>query len=297
MICVTGAGGFVGRHLVRRLVSLGRPVRAVVRHPDEAGFPAEVEVVVADVTRPETLGRAVEGAGALVHAAALVANRTEPYRGAYDAVNRVGTENVAAAARRAGVGRWVLLSGLGTSRGRPGSYLATRWGMEEAVRRSQIPYAILQPSVCFGTGAPFVTELARLARALPVVPAIGGGGRRFQPIWVEDLAHCLVLCLDDDGLLGAAHPVGGAEQVTFRAIIQAIGRAIGRRRTTVFVPVAVARAEARLMARVLARPPLTPAAVELFTLDQTTRLDAVEHAFGFVPRGFTAHLAAHGLDG
>lgn len=287
----------MGRHLVRRLASEGRAVRAIVRSGD--GFPHldGTVVVMADVTRPATLERALDGATAVVHTAAIVANRKEPYRGAYDAVNRVGTANLVAAARAAGVTRVVLLSGLGTRPGRPGSYLATRWGMEEAVRESGIPHAIVQPSVCFGDGAPFVAELAALARRFPLVPAIGGGGTRFQPMWVEDVVTCLTLCLDREELLGRAHPVGGAEQVSFRAIIQAIGRAIGRRRATIPLPVAVARAQARLLTALLARPPLTSAAVELFTLDQTTALDAVERSFGFTPRGFTAHLAAHGLDG
>jgi uncharacterized protein YbjT (DUF2867 family) len=297
MILVIGATGFIGKHLVRRLEADGTQLRALVRDPARADLPDRVEIATGDVTKPSTLDAAMDGVDVVVHAAAIVANVKEPYRGAYDAINRLGTENLVAAAKKAGVRRVVLQSGMDTQPARPGSYMATRWAMEEAVRGGGIPYAILQPSVVFGDGAPFVTELAKLARVFPVVPAIGGSGVMFQPIWVEDVVGCLVRCLEDDRLLASAHPVGGAEQVSFRQIIQAIGRAMGKRRTTLPLPVSIARVQAALMNAALPHPPLTPASIELFTLKQTTDLDSVERPFGFKPRGFTEHLAAHGLAG
>jgi len=296
-VLVTGANGFIGSHLVRRLASSGRSVRAMVRSRDRVDLPDGVEVVQADVTKPETLGPAVEGVTVVVHAAALVANLKEPYRGAYQAVNLRGTTSLVEAALAAKVERFVLLSGMDTQPGNVGSYMATRWGMEEAVRQGGIPYVILQPSVLFGDGAPFVTELAKLARMFPVVPAIGGGGVMFQPIWVEDVVSCLVACLDRSDLLGGAYPIGGAEQVSFRQIIEALGRAMGKHRTTLTLPVPVARAAAACMTAVLPHPPLTPASIELFTLNQTTALDTVYRDFGLEPRGIVAHLSEHGLAG
>ena len=296
-VLVTGANGFIGSHLVRRLASSGRPVRAMVRSRERVDLPDGVPVVEADVTNPETLGPAVEGVAVVVHAAALVANLKEPYPGAYQAVNLRGTQSLVEAARRARVERFVLLSGMDTKPGKTGSYMATRWGMEEAVRQGGIPYVVLQPSVLFGQGAPFTTELAKLARRLPVVPAIGGGGVMFQPIWVEDVVSCLVACVDRPDVLGGAYAVGGAEQVSFGQIIQALGRAIGKRRTTVTLPVPVARALAACMTAVLPHPPLTSASIELFTLKQTTSLDAALRAFGVEPRGLITHLTEHGLSG
>jgi uncharacterized protein YbjT (DUF2867 family) len=294
-VLVTGANGYIGSHLVRRLASAGQSVRAMVRSRDRVDLPDGVEVVQADVTKPETLGPAVEGVTVVVHAAALVANLKEPYRGAYQAVNLRGTQSLVEAAQRAKVERFVLLSGMDTQPGKAGSYMATRWGMEEAVRQGGIPYVILQPSVLFGDGAPFVTELAKLARMFPVVPAIGGGGVMFQPIWVEDVVSCLVACVDRPDLLGGAYPVGGAEQVSFRQIIQALGRAMGKHRTTVTLPVPVARAVAACMMAALSHPPLTPASIELFTLKQTTELDAVHRDFGVEPRGFVTQLSPTGI--
>lgn len=296
-VLVTGANGFIGSHLVRRLASSGRSVRAMVRSRERVDLPDGVLVIQADVTKPETLRPAVEGVGVVVHTAALVANLKEPYPGAYQAVNLRGTQSLVEAARRAKVERFVLLSGMDTKPGKTGSYMATRWGMEEAVRQGGIPYVVLQPSVLFGQGAPFITELAKLARKFPVVPAIGGGGVMFQPIWVEDVVSCLVACVDRPDVLGGAYPVGGAERVSFGQIVQALGQAMGKGRTTVTLPVPVARALAACMTAVLPHPPLTPASIELFTLKQTTSLDAALRAFGVEPRGLITHLTEHGLSG
>jgi uncharacterized protein YbjT (DUF2867 family) len=296
MILVTGATGFVGSHLLRRLVkSSSAPVRGLVRKP-RTGVREGVEPVVGDLTRPETLGPALAGVSTVVHAAAITGDQKEPYRGAYDQINRVGTENLVAAAREAGVGRFVLMSGLGTAPAPAGTYMAARWAMEEAVRGSGIPHVILQPSVLFGDGAEFVAALGRLARVSPVLPLLGGGNLRFQPLWVEDLVGCLVKTLSDDSLLGRAIALGGPEYVTFREVLEEICRALAIRRLLLPLPLWVARPQARLMA-VLPHPPLTPAMLELFAFDNATDLDVILRNFGFQPRGFREHLRAHGIAG
>jgi NADH dehydrogenase len=295
VILVTGATGFVGRHVLGRLG--GRPVRGMVRDGGRATLPAGVEVVEADLTRPETLPAALAGVERVVHAAAITADVKEPYRGAYEAINGRGTENLVAAARQAGVSRLVVMSGLGTKPAPQGTYMATRYRLEEAVRGSGIAHVILQPSVLFGDGATFIAALARLARISPVVPLLGGGRLKFQPFWIEDLTTCLVKALDERALDGRAIPLGGAEYATLREIQQTIHRAMSRRRLLLPLPLPVARVQARLMTAVLPRPPLTPATLELFSFENATSLDACEKAFGFRPRGFREHLLAHGVEG
>jgi NADH dehydrogenase len=295
MILVTGATGFVGRHVVRRLKD--RPARAMVRGGSSPRFARSVEVVEADLTEAESLTPALAGVQTVIHAAAITGDVKEPYRGAYDAINREGTENLVAAAQKAGVERLVVVSGLGTKPASPGSYMATRQGLEEAVRRCGIPYVILQPSVLFGDGAPFIERLADLARLSPLVPVLGGGDLRFQPLWIEDLVRCLIQATDDRDLDNRTLALGGAEYVTLREIQQAISQVLGKRRLLVPLPLPVARLQAGLMTALLPRPPLTPAVLDLFDFENATALDAVEKAFGFRPRGFREHLAAHGLEG
>ena len=293
-IVVTGANGFIGSHVVRRLAESGRAVRAMVRRPSEYRAPQGVEVVQGDVTSPQTLGAALGGAGEMVHAAAITANTKEPYKGAYRQINEVGTANLVAAAVEAGIRRVVMVSGLGTVPAPEGSYMATRWGMEEAVRKSGIPYVIVQPSVLFGDGAEFVAALARIASISPVVPAMTGGHTRFQPIWIEDVVSVIEKALGDDQLLGREVAIGGSEYATFRQIVETILEVSGKKRLVVPLPVGVAKVQAALLS-FLPKPPLTPATLELFSFDNTTDLDAVEKNFGFRPRGFTEYLRAEGL--
>jgi len=285
VILVTGATGYVGGHLVARLVGGAEPVRGLVRRPD-AKLPAGVDAVRGDVTEPESLPAAVEGVEMVIHCAAITGDRKEPYRGAYDRVNREGTANLVAAASAAGVKRLVVMSGLGCKPAPAGTYMATRWGLEEAVRQGGIPYVILQPSVLFGAGAPFVDALAGLARWSPVLPALGGGRTRFQPLWVEDLVTCLVLSTSKDELLGAEHPLGGAEILTFREILQTIAAALGKRRLILPLPLGIASLQAGALTALLPNPPLTPAAIELFSFENATDLDSVERRFHFRPKGF-----------
>jgi uncharacterized protein YbjT (DUF2867 family) len=296
MILVTGANGFVGRHVVDRLARSGQQVRAMVRRPSGYSPPEGVEVVEGDLTRPETLGAVVQGADRVVHAAAITANLKEPYKGAYRAINESGTANLMAQAVEAGVGRVVLVSGLGTRPAAPSTYMSTRWGMEEAVRASGIPYVIIQPSVQFGDGAEFIAALARIASVSPVVPAMTGPHTRFQPIWVEDVVTTVEKALVDDGLLGRAVAIGGSEYATFREVVKLILEVSGKRRLVAPLPVGLAKLQAALLS-VLPKPPLTRATLELFSFDNTTDLDAVPKAFGFAPRGLFEYLRANGLDG
>jgi uncharacterized protein YbjT (DUF2867 family) len=298
MILVTGGTGFVGSHVLRRL-SETEPrgsVRTLVRNRAKAIFPEGVSIVEGDITRPESLPAAVAGVDVIIHAAAITGDRKEPYRGAYDRTNRVGTENLMSAAKGAGVKRLVVVSGLGCRQAPAGTYMATRWGMEEAVRGSGIPFVILQPSVLFGAGAPFVAALAGLARVLPVLPLVGGGRTRFQPLWIEDLVTCLVASKSSETPAGRALPLGGSEWATFKEVLQTICRAMSVRRLLVPLPMPIAQLQATLMNAVLRNPPLTPAALELFGFDNAADLDAVDKAFGFHPRGFREHLLAHGIN-
>lgn len=297
MILVTGASGFVGSHLLRRLAAQGTPACGMVRDAAAARLPDRVQARQADLTRRESLTPALAGITTVIHAAAITGNLKEPYAGAYDRVNRVGTENLIHAAGEAGVKRVVLLSGLGTRPAPAGSYMATRWAMEEAVRSGGMPWQILQPSVLFGDRAEFVAALARLARTSPVLPILGSGKLRFQPLWIEDLVSCLVASAGAGFKEGQAIPLGGSEFVTFREILQTICRVMGVRRALVPLPLSIARIQARLMALALPNPPLVPATLELFSFENATELDAVDRNFGFHPAGFTEHLEKMGIEG
>jgi uncharacterized protein YbjT (DUF2867 family) len=296
VVLVTGASGYVGRRLVPALSAAGYTVRALVRDPARATQPAGVEVVMGDVTDPSSLAPACHGVSVVVNLAAITADRKPP-RGGYDAVNADGPANVAAASTAAGVERIVQIGGIDASAGTPGPYVAGRRRGETAVIDSGIPWAILQPSIMFGgPDAAFVHAMAGLVRRAPVVPVPGDGKLLLQLVWVEDVVRCLVALVRDRALTGR-HPIGGPEELTYDGQLDVIGAALGKRKVRkLHLPLGVMRLQASLL-QVLPKPPLTPAALELFGSDNVAGVDAIPRQFGFEPRSFRAHVAAHGLNG
>jgi NADH dehydrogenase len=298
VIAVAGSTGFVGRHLVRRLAGQGLRVRGLARNPAAARalFPASVEIVQADLLQPDTLGPALSGVDVLVHCAAITADRKEASHGEYARVNGDGTRNLVAAARAARTRKIVLLNGLGTKRGADGSYMRTRWEMAEAVRTSGLAWVSPQPSILFGDGAPFQAAIAKLARTSPVVPSLGSGRTKMQPLWVEDLCTCLALCVDQPTWDGRAMDLGGPDQLPYTEVVRLILAAAHLRRPIMPVPLPLARIAAQAM-NLLPNPPLVPATLGLFDFDNATGLDSVQKIFGFAPRSMRVHLQEHGLDG
>lgn len=299
MILITGSTGFVGRHLVKRLVAEGEKPRCLARSQQKAAqtLPLDkVEVAIGDTTRPGTLEPAMQGVETLVHSAFVTADIKEGRDVSYQGVNVEGTRNVVEAAQRAGVKKIVLVSGLGTRPDKPGSYMQGRYQAEQIVKNSELSWSIIQPSVQFGEQAAFFKGLADLIRTAPVVPIIGTSQRRFQPIWVEDVAQCLIMQIREERRSGNTYVVGGPEQFTYGEILDRLANALGKKRLKAPMPMPLAYLGAAMMQTVLPRPPITTAALALFTFEQTTDLNAVERDFGFRPLSWRTYLAEHGVD-
>jgi NADH dehydrogenase len=297
-ILVTGATGYIGRHLVARLVAAGETPRCLVRPGGvRQGLPQTgVTFFEGDITQPASLEPALRGAEEVVHLAAVVANVKQQGPVNYRRINDEGTANLVRAAREAGVRHFIHMGGINTVPGTPNSYLRTRYNGEHHVKEGGMPYSILQPSILFGKGAAFFTALADLVKTAPAVPVPGDGRLRFQPIWVEDVATCLLRLLAEDGR-NETIPVGGPAQFTYDQLLQLVCKAVGKRRALVHVPLFLVRPGVMVMESVLPRPPLTRAALELFDsgLDNIATLTAVPARFGFQPKSLVDDLAEHGI--
>jgi uncharacterized protein YbjT (DUF2867 family) len=294
MILITGATGYIGRHLVRRLSDQGSRPRCLVRDVGRAAllFASEqVELVQGDTTRPETLAGALPGVDIIVHAAFLTADRKETPGNRYRATNVEGTTNLVRAASGAGVGRFIEISGLGTCPSTPGSYMQGRYLAEEVVKESSLAWTIIQPSVLFGEDAPFLKGLCGLIRASPVVPLIGGGKVLLQPVSVEDVVDVVLSVLaSPEQSNRRTLTIGGPARYSFAQIIESLLQSMQKRRITLPVPLPLLDSAAALLQALLPRPPLTRAALTLFSCDTITDLDSVERQCGFTPRSFERFL-------
>lgn len=296
MILITGATGYIGQHLVRRLVVQGERPRCLVRDPRKAQrlFPgADLEIVQGDTTDPASLAEAVKGVETIVHTAFMTADRKEGPGNRYDETNVQGTGHLIAAAESAGVQRMIELSGLGTKPDKPGSYMQGRYLAEQRLKESQLDWTILRPSVLFGKDAPFIKGLSELIEHSPVVPLIGGGKVMFQPIYVEDVVSVIMWVLArPEQSSRQTFTIGGPDYYSFTQMIDALTHALHRTRLKAPAPRPLVGVGAALMEAVLPKPPLTKAALTLFSFDNTTDLNSVERQFGFKPMSFAHFLAA-----
>jgi uncharacterized protein YbjT (DUF2867 family) len=299
MILITGATGYIGRHLVARLVAQGERPRCLVRDISRAKriLPADkVELVEGATTSPDSLGAAVQGVDTIVHAAFLTADRKQSTGNEYEKTNVQGTANLIKVAKKAGVKRIIEIGGLGTKPDKPGSYMQGRYLAEKMLKESGLDWTIIQPSVLFGKNAPFIKGLVDLIRTSPVVPLIGGGKTMFQPIYVEDVVTVLIKVLQDPtGTTHRTYTIGGPVYYSFTQIIDVLLKTMHKQRIKAPAPTSLVGVGAAVMEAVLQKPPLTKAAMTLFSFDNITDLKSVQRDFGFTPMSFTTYMKEHGI--
>jgi NADH dehydrogenase len=268
-VCVFGGTGFLGRRLVRRLVSNGTAVRVAVRHPDQArrALPAAdldgVTVFAADVRDRSSIAGAVSGADAVVNA---VSAYVETRDVTFTAVHEQGAETLAREAASAGLARLVLVSGIGADPESSSAYIRSRGRGERGVQEAFPGATIIRPSAMFGHGDALFGTLAHLARLLPVLPLIGGGHTKLQPVFVDDVAEAIARLLADPGTAGRTYELGGPKVYTMRELVMVALRIMGRRRFLLSVPFAMAEVQARLF-ELMSNPPLTTGQVDLLKAD------------------------------
>ena len=268
-VVVFGGAGFLGRRLVRRLATEGITVRVAVRHPDPArielrsmGFD-RVTVVPADVRDQASVAAAIAGANAVVN---MVSAYVEKGGVTFEAVHVQGAETVAREAVAAAVARLVLVSGIGADADSGSPYIRARGRGEQVVRQEFPGATIARPGAMFGPGDALFGTLADLARLLPVLPLIGGGHTRLQPVFVEDVAEAVASILTDPRTVGRTYELAGPGVYTLRELVRMTLRLMRKRRLLIPVPFAVAEIQARLF-ELLPNPPLTTGQIDLLKAD------------------------------
>ncbi len=294
MIIVTGAAGYVGSHITRKLVEQGKAVRAMVHNRERAEQEdrlkgLDIEYAEADVTRPDTLSKAFAGGTAVIHTVAIA---IEKGGRKYETINYQGTVNVVEAARAAGIQRLINISQLGANSNLPYRFLASKGKAQEYVAASRLDWTAFRPSVIWGPEDEFANTFARLVPISPIIfPIVGDDESKFQPVWVEDVAACVSAALDDGETFGQEYELGGPEILTLEEIERRTLKAVGARRIMVHFPMPVLSLVVGLMESLLPNPPVTRSLLELLQVKNVTSENAITK-FVQQPRPFSAENAA-----
>ncbi len=269
LVTVFGGSGFLGRYVVKELARQGARIRVAVRRPDEAlylkplGQVGQIVTVQANLRAPASVAAAVAGADAVIN---LVGILFEHGKQNFQAVHVAGAALVAKAAREAGAKRLIHVSALGADAASPAAYARSKAAGEAKVRENFPGATILRPSVVFGAEDRFFNLFAALARISPVLPLIGGGATRFQPVYVGDVAAAIAATLADLATAGQTFELGGPDVYSFADILRIVVRATGRWCLLVPVPFALARLKGAFL-QMLPVPPLTADQVQLLKRD------------------------------
>jgi len=276
LVTVFGGSGFVGRHVVRAFAKRGWRVRVAVRRPDLAGFlqplgtVGQIKGVQANLRYPWSVEQAVEGADAVVNCVGILVQSGHQ---SFDAIQATGPRTISEAAKKAGIKDVVHISAIGADASSGIPYFRSKAEGEAGILENVPEAVIMRPSIVFGPEDDFFNRFAGMAGLSPVLPVIGGGTTRFQPVWVGDVAEAVARALEGKAKPGTVYELGGPEVLTFRECMEVMLEAINRRRKLVSLPTGFAKVMSNFT-KYLPNPPLTPDQVRQLALDNVVSEEA-----------------------
>jgi uncharacterized protein YbjT (DUF2867 family) len=240
MLLLTGATGSVGSRLLPLLLESGADVRCLVREPRKLGSRrVDVQIVLGDLgemSDPYLVRQALRGVDTVIHLAATI--RDQPPK-RIEELNGLASLRLLRAAERSGAQRFVFFSALNASAAQRTRFFRAKWLAEQAVVSSSLQTTVFAPSIVYDHSDPWVTLLRRFS-FLPVMPVSGNGEARFEPIWAEDAARCVVAALE--GGERTRYELAGPERLSYDDMSDLVSRVAGRPRPLIHLPLPIVRA-------------------------------------------------------
>jgi NADH dehydrogenase len=227
---------------------------------------------------------AIAGCEAVIHLVGII---VEKGSNTFDAVHHLGTRNVVEAAKNIRVKRFVQMSALGVRADGVSRYQNSKWKGEEVVRQSGLPYCILRPSLIFGPGDGFVTQMMETMRKAPLFrPVPGKGNGRYRPVFVGDVSACFVIALTNQSAANKTIALGGAEELSLNEMLDEIARCAGLSKPAIHVPMPLMFAGAWAAERLLRDPPVTVDQLRMLGEGSTCDISQMRQVFSLEPRNF-----------
>lgn len=293
MILVTGATGFIGRHVVERLMAENRRVRCLLPESKlkNLSWKSLPEIVTGNLLDEEAIFKAVTGVHTIIHLeSALWWGRSRDL----ERVELVGTRNLVTGARSARVGRIISVSQLGASVSSAYTLMRIKGGVEELIRSSGLAYTIIRSGVVFGEDDAFINHIAMMLRATPFIFLMPGRGEVvLHPIFIDDLVEALVRSLERVDTIDSIMDIGGPEYITLADLLSTVMRVSGTYRAIVPVPPYTLRWLAAIYTRIFPRSLLTPQWLDILATNRTAQLGNTYSYFGIHPHRFEDTLLTY----
>jgi uncharacterized protein YbjT (DUF2867 family) len=299
-VLVTGGTGFVGREIVRQLRVTGHRIHLLARHPDsrttrELAEQCGCKVRPGNVLDATSLRGVCAGIDGVIHLVGII---SEFGGQTFENVHVRGTQNIVFAAQDGNVLRFIQMSALGTRPEAPARYHQTKWAAEERARRSGLGWTVFRPSIIYGPGDRFVNLFAKLARLSPVMPVMGRGESKLQPVSVKVVAAAFVKSLTDSAAVGEIYDLCGPDILTLNQVMDQILEVTGRTRPKLHLPLALARSQASFAEFIFPRlfrraPPLNRDQLRMLEEDNVGNGEPANQRFGLKHRPFREGIAEY----
>ena len=269
-ILITGASGFVGRHLVSFFKEKGYPIYALVRkkHTDIAA-----PQICGDLLDPRSIQQALKGITHVIHTASII-NSNNPL---IEKVNVAGTKTLVELSTKGGVGKIIYLSTENVAFDIPNLYTKTKQKAEEIIR-SFPNYAIVRPSLIYGEGERlYFDKLIHIIKTWPIIPILGNGKNLFQPVFISDLLICLSQILEKD--LKGIFTIAGGAPLSYEELINSLMKHLNVRKKKFFIPLKILIPFLALYEKIHPKPLMDRNRLKNFSMDKIHDVSTAQKLF------------------
>jgi len=285
MIFVTGASGFIGRELVKRLSEEGMEVVALIRKPDPF---LKVKKVIGDLSNKELLNKSLKGADIVVHLAALVnsADKREMHES-----NVISTRNILEASKKNKVKRFVFFSSAVITSKILGIYSDSKLEGERLVRKSGLAYTIVRPSLLYGRADnKNFGGMINLIRKLPVVPIVGTGCAKTQPVYIDNVIDATYKIIRSEKAKNKEYFIAGPDALTLNDMVDMVAENLGLKRIKLHIPILIMRIIVFFYERIKKNPTIISEQIKRMDEDKTYDISNAKRDLGYKPISFEQGL-------
>lgn len=268
IIGIFGAGGFLGKHLMRQLTKLDYRVKVATRNPYLKGYlkplgnPGQIELFKTNIFNPEDVKQVLKNCDLAIN---LVGILYETRKQKFNQIHAQFPNLLSELCNELGVKKLVHVSALGVKEGHPSQYMQSKLQGEKNIQDTFKQSVILRPGIMFGPEDKFFNIFATLAQFSPALPLIGGGKTVFEPIYVGDVAQTIVKSLELNNLKPSIYELGGANY-SFKELMQILLSEINKKRFLIPIPWGMAKFQSYFL-QMLPTPLLTPDQVTMLRYD------------------------------